>query len=139
MCRRRSRDPQAHWWLSLLVAAGLFLCLPARAVNVVVKLKNGDQLSGRLIAQETNQVIIATTWAETIVLPLSVIGGLRTAEGDVLYAPPPPAPPPAPALAAAKPMPMPPAARMKNLTTTANLGMDLLLGAKDRQIYYTRI
>lgn len=139
MRRRRSRDPQAHWWLSLLVVAGLFLCLPARAVNVVVKLKNGDQLSGRLVAQETNQVIIATTWAETIVLPLSVIGGLRTAEGDVLYAPPPPAPPTAPALAVAKAMPMPPAARKKNLTTTANLGMDLLLGAKERQIYYTRI
>ncbi len=34
---------------------------------------------------------------------------------------------------------MPPAARKKNLTTTANLGMDLLLGAKERQIYYTRI
>jgi hypothetical protein len=142
MLRRKLLDLPKHL-LKCLIVGGLFLSLPAGAINVVVKLKNGDQLTGQLVAQETNQVIIATTWADSLVLPLSIIGGLRTTDGTVLYAPPPPpAPPPAPPAASpvaqAKTKPVPPAPRT-SLTTKANLGLDLLFGAKERQIYYTRI
>jgi putative salt-induced outer membrane protein YdiY len=117
----------------------VWLCcgLSASATKVIVKLKNGDQLTGRLVAQETNHVVIATTWADPLVLPISIIGGMRTAEGTVLYAPPPP-PPPATTSAVAQAKPKPPATK-KYLTTTANLGVDLLIGAKDRQVYYSRI
>ncbi|MFO1513660.1 MAG: DUF481 domain-containing protein [Verrucomicrobiota bacterium] len=126
--------------LKTLAVAALFLCLPAGAVNVVVELKNGDRLTGQLITQETNQVVISTSWASSLVLPISAIGGLRTAAGAVLYAPPPPSaiPPATNLLAQAQAKPAAPAQK-KSLTTTANLGLDLLFGAKERQIYYTRI
>ncbi len=122
-----------------LAVAGLLLTLPAAAVDVVVELKNGDRLTGALVTQETNQVVIATSWANSIVLPISAIGGLRTAEGAVLYTPPPPPMPPvAGPVALPKTKPATPAPKT-SLTTKADLGLDLLFGAKERQIYYTRI
>jgi hypothetical protein len=139
MLRPRRRDRRNSVRRLLLALAVGLLCLPAGAVNVVVKLKNGDQISGRLVTQETNHVVIATTWADPLVLPLAIIGGLRTAEGDVLYAPPSPPPPPSPVAAKPKPSGATPPADKRHLTTTANVGMDLLFGAKERQIYYTRV
>ena len=93
MSRRQLHNPFGHWRNTLFVAL-LLTSLPAGAVNVVVQLKNGDRITGQLVTQETNQVVIATTWANPLVLPISIIGGLRTAEGTVLYAPPPPPAPP---------------------------------------------
>lgn len=123
-----------------LVVAWLFLAIPAGAVNVVVQLRNGDRITGQLLEQATNHIVITTPWAGLISLPISDIGGLRTAEGTVLYAPAPsPTSQPAtnPAIAAiTKPAR---SEQKKTLTTTANLGLDLLEGAKDRQIYYARI
>ena len=144
MSRRPNPDHRRHL-LQGLVAACLCFCFQAGAVNVVVQLKNGDRITGELVTQATNHVVISTPWASSIVLPLSAIGGLRTAEGNVLYTPPPPPAPPATtniaptSVAQAKPKPAPPASKKKYLTTTANLGLDLLSGNKDRQIYYTRI
>jgi len=48
------------------------------AQEVLVRLKNGDRITGRLLAQETNHIIISTGWAESLVLPISTIGGLET-------------------------------------------------------------
>lgn len=128
--------------LKALMVSGLLASLPAGAVNVVVQFKNGDQITGSLVAQETNHIVVTTTWASSLVLPISAIGGLRTAEGEVLYTPPSPpakpvASPPKP-VTQAKTQPNPPAEK-KHLTTTVNLGADLLFGAKDRQIFYTRL
>jgi putative salt-induced outer membrane protein YdiY len=126
--------------LKALAVLGLFLSLPAGAVNVVVQLKNGDRITGELVAQETNHVVITTSWASSLVLPISAIGGLKTAEGNVLYAPPPPPAKPAAASPAPQAKAKPaPAAPKKHLTTTVNFGLDVLSGAKERQIYYTRI
>lgn len=118
----------------------------AGAVNVVVQLKNGDRITGELLAQQTNHIIISTPWAKSLELPISAIGGLRTAEGTVLYTPPVATNAPSkpatgvPQLAAATPKAAPPAPpKKKYLTTTANLGLDLLSGNKDRQVYYARI
>jgi len=127
--------------LTGLVVACLCFCFHAGAVSVVVQLKNGDRITGELLAQETNHVVISTPWAGSLVLPISAIGGLRTAEGVALYTPPTAtnAPPSAPSqVAAAKPK-TPPPPKKKYLTTTANFGIDLLSGNKDREIYYARI
>jgi len=128
-----------------LAAACLCLCFHAGASNVVVQLKNGDRITGELLAQETNSVVISTPWAKSLVVPISAIAGLRTAEGLALY--PTPAATNAPALTAApsqvaavkpKPAATPPP-KKKLLTTTANFGLDLLSGNKDRQVYYARV
>lgn len=144
MSQRPSPDLRGPLLKGLVVAC-LFFCFQAVAVNVVVELKNGDRITGELITQETNHVVISTPWAKLLTLPISAIGGLRTTEGVTLYTPPtatnaPAAPAPAPSQAvvakATKPVPPP---KKKYLTTTANFGIDLLLGDKDREIYYARI
>ena len=141
MLQRSSADFRGHLLKGLVVVC-LFFGFHAGAVNVIVQLKNGDRITGELITQETNHVVISTPWAKALTLPISSIGGLRTAEGVTLYTPPavtnaPAAPAPAATqLAATKPPPPP---KKKYLTTTANLGIDLLTGNKDREIYYARI
>jgi putative salt-induced outer membrane protein YdiY len=141
MSPRPIPDSRRHLLRGLAVAC-LFFCFHAGAVNVVVQLKNGDRITGELITQETNHVVISTPWAKSLTLPISAIGGLRTTEGVALYTPPAATNAPAPALVAAakpKPSPPPPPPKKKHLTTTANFGLDLLSGNKDRQIYYSRI
>jgi len=67
--------------------AGLAWLLPAfsaGAVNVVVLLRNGDRITGELVAQETNHVVIQTGWAGRLSLPVPTIGGLRTVSGEDL-------------------------------------------------------
>ena len=141
MSPRPSADFRGHLFKGLVVAC-LCFCFQASAVNVVVQLKNGDRITGELITQETNHVVISTPWAKSLTLPISEIGGLRTAEGVALYTPPTvtntPALPPKAQVAVSKPAATPPP-KKKHLTTTANLGIDLLMGDKDREIYYARI
>jgi hypothetical protein len=109
------------------------------APDVVVHLRNGDRITGRLLAQETNQVIIATRWSPALVLPIAEIGGLQSATGQVVIATS--TPPAAPPAAAHRPVPRPtpPPATAGRLRTTVNLGIDLMSGAKDRQLYYGRV
>ncbi|MDB6025790.1 MAG: hypothetical protein JWM68_2013 [Verrucomicrobiales bacterium] len=37
---------------------------------MVLQLRNGDRLTGKLISETTNQVVIATTWAPSLTVPL---------------------------------------------------------------------
>ena len=140
MSQRPLPDFRRHLFTGLFVLCAC-VCFPASAVNVIVQLKNGDRITGALLTQDTNHIVISTTWAASLVLPISEIGGLRSAEGTVLYTPPvtnaPPAVPARVAEVKPKPAPLPP--KKKYLTTTANLGIDLLSGNKDREIYYARI
>ncbi|HEX5222266.1 MAG TPA: DUF481 domain-containing protein [Verrucomicrobiae bacterium] len=144
MSQRPIPDFRAHLLKGLVVIC-LGFCFQAGAVNVVVQLRNGDRITGELITQETNHVVISTRWASSLVLPIAEIGGIRTAEGTALYTVPPatnaPSAPAPAQVAAAKPKPAAPQApaKKKHLITTANLGLDLLSGNKDRQVYYARI
>ncbi len=118
----------------------------AQAAEVVVQLRNGDRITGQLVTQETNHVVVKTTWAGQLILPLDVVGGLRTATGADLLATPTPAPAPAKAVAAAKPKPTTPApatapaptkapAKLKN---NLQLGSNLAFGARDQETIYAR-
>ncbi len=60
MFRSQTPKPFGAWRPALLVAL-LGSALPAAAVNVAVQLKNGDRITGELITQETNHVVLATT------------------------------------------------------------------------------
>jgi putative salt-induced outer membrane protein YdiY len=120
------------------------LCLgaPAGAVNVVVDLRNGDRLTGQLIAQETNHIVVTTSWGGALEIPIPAIGGLRTTEGEVLIKPPSAAAPPPPAtppktVPPPKPVTAPVAAPTPNYWKAhVNLGLNLVYGAKDSQLYY---
>ncbi|MHC1765467.1 MAG: YdiY family protein [Verrucomicrobiia bacterium] len=52
------------WLISSLAVAGQ---------NLVLHLKNGDRISGRLISESTNGVVLATAFAEKLVVPVSLI------------------------------------------------------------------
>jgi len=141
MSRRPSLDPRNRWRPGpLLLLLCLGFCRQAEAVNVVVQLKNGDRITGELLSQETNSVVISTSWARSLVLPISEIGGLRTADGvSLLKAPPVPPPPPLTPPPNPPPKPGPPAAPAKPpryWKVNFDLGLNLIYGAKDSQLYY---
>jgi hypothetical protein len=131
----------------LLLYGGSLVTSPAR--EVVLQLRNGDRLTGRLLAQETNAVIVATSWAESLVIPLSAIGGLRAVTGEDLL--PPPAPTevpqkpasakvaetkPATAAPAGKPVTKAPPKRLRH---NVQLGANVNFGARDSELIYGRV
>jgi putative salt-induced outer membrane protein YdiY len=126
----------------LLLLGGNLVTSPAR--EVVLQLRNGDRLTGRLLAQETNAVIVATSWAESLVIPLSAVGGLRAVTGEDLLPPPatteaPPKPTPA-KVVAAKPAAKPVAkADPKRLRHNVQLGANVNFGARDSELIYGRL
>ena len=103
-----------------------------------MRLKNGDRITGRLLAQETNHVIIATSWAESLALPISSISGFETVGGEQLYSAPHGSPNTkiAPLAAAkAKPTTIPP----KSIRGSIQLGSNIQYGARDQELIYARI
>lgn len=104
--------------------------------DVYVRLKNGDRITGRLLAQETNHVILTTAWAETLVLPISTIAGFDSTNGETLYSAPPPTPDAKPPTKIVKaPTPPPP----RSIRGSIQLGSDVQYGARDRELIFARI
>ena len=56
------------------MAVAWLLPLAALAqTNVILRLKNGDRLLGNILSEGTNEVVIATSWAKELRVPLSAI------------------------------------------------------------------
>ena len=115
------------------------------ATNVVLHLKNGDRVAGTIISEDTNRVVIATSWISELAVPQSAIerreaspaapavagqtsvspattnAVTTSAQTNVVAAvkPPPPKPP-------------------KHWKADITLGTDLAFGSSDRQLYYGR-
>ena len=125
---------------ALLLAAICFAATPTETVaqEVFVRLRNGDRITGRLIAQETNHVIIATSWADSLVIPISSISGFDALSGEKLFSAQKsePAPKPAP-VAAVKVTPAP--KLPKQFRGSVQLGSDLQYGARDRELVFARV
>src|SRR5579884_472476 len=66
--------PHPTWWL---LAAMLFTaCAPSGALaaqTVILHLKGGDQVSGVIVSESTNQVVLSNAWAWTLSIPLTEI------------------------------------------------------------------
>lgn len=134
-------------WCAAVLGGTILLCptLNHAATPVVAQLRNGDRITGELLAQETNHVVIATGWAGTLAIPLNAIGGLQTTSGEKLIplngiATKPPAAPAKPG--AAKPGSATPPARSgptKKLQTDLQFGSNLNFGAKDQELLYGRL
>lgn len=145
MLRRINLDLlRYHSGVALL--GGVLLLVPplSRAgTPVVAQLRNGDRLTGELLAQETNHVIIATGWAGTLAIPLNALGGLQTTSGEKLIplqtssnvatkSPTAPGKPGATASAARS-------TPAKKLQTNLQFGSNLNFGAKDQELLYGRM
>lgn len=122
--------------LILLASASL-----GAAANVVVQLRNGDRITGELVAQETNHLVVITSWAGKLSLPLETVGGVRSASGENLIKAQEAAAPTAaaPKVAAAKPTPVQPAAAPKRFRNNIQFGSTLMYGARDQQILFARV
>jgi putative salt-induced outer membrane protein YdiY len=149
MCRKKNDELLKTRALALGLAGLMLLipAIPAGAVNVVVQLRNGDRITGTLVAQETNHVVITTSWAGEFALPIATIGGLRTATGQDLLPPavaptvstaPPASPAQRSVAVAAKPAP-PGAAKPKRWRNSIQVGSNLAFGARDSQTVFTRV
>lgn len=116
----------------------------AATTNVVLRLNNGDRIAGTLVATDTNQVVVATSWMKALPVPQSVITNREftviqpgaapaaTSAPPVSVAAKPPEVKPASATqtAATKPKPK------KQWKTDVRVGTDFQSGAKDRSLYW---
>jgi len=156
-------DRRLRWplWLALL----LFLPSLVRADTIILHLKNGDRLAGTIVSEDTNRVLLATSWIKELAVPLSAIERRETvpaaapapapvvapvppkapAVAEQKPAPPPattnapPAKPAAPVVAATPPPPKPKPPGPKLWKAEIKLGADFLYAAKDTQNYYGRL
>ncbi|MEK7707524.1 MAG: hypothetical protein AAB380_05960, partial [Verrucomicrobiota bacterium] len=126
---------------------------PARAENVVLHLRNGDRIAGTIVAEDTNRVVLATSWIKELPVPLSAIQGrdlvtnavTTNVVAEAKLAVPAPnsaatnivaaakATPPAGAITPASKPPKP-----KLWKANLSLGTDLQFGASDHELYYGR-
>ena len=139
----------------LLFIVVLFAALiTVRGETIILHLKNGDRLAGTIISEDTNRVIITTSWVKELAVPVSEIAKRESvpAAGAPKVAEQKPAPsapssvtnviPSAiagvPVAIATPPPPPKPAAKPKHWKGELKVGADFINGAKDQQIYYGR-
>jgi len=138
-------NPEPYRFYVILLATLLslgFKC--AQAEQIILHLHNGDRIAGNLISEDTNRVVLATTWIKELSVPLSAI---KQREAVPPPASLPPAiverkPPATNVVAVAKsPPPSPPVKPASSKLWKANLtlGTDLQFGQLDRQLYYSRL
>lgn len=128
-------------------SAGRAAPVPGTGPEVIVNLRNGDRLTGRLLAQQTNVLILATTWAEALTLPLSAVGGVQSVRGENLRPPlaagvssPASSPEKVSVAAAGKSAPLAkPAAPPKRLRNSIQIGSNFNFGARDSELIYGRL
>jgi len=134
--------------LSLGLAGWLVLGAQfARAENVVLHLRNGDRIAGTIIAEDTNRVVLATSWIKELPVPLSAIQRRESVTNAVTPAVVAKAKPAAinvvavakaaPPAAATKPASKPP--KPKRWKANLTLGTDVQFGAHDRELYTGRL
>ena len=120
-----------HISLVWLFSVGLI-----RGETVILHLKNGDRLTGTLVSEDTNRVVIGTPWQNELAVPKTEISKRE----NVAATPGPTAPVAAPApVVAAKPAappvaPPPP----KHWNADLQFGLDIQESTKSRTLYYTR-
>ncbi len=118
-----------------------------RAEIVVLHLRDGDRVTGTVLREDTNQVVLATSWTEELRIPLSAIERRESVTNGVAPAkdahPKPattnavaevkPTPPPV------KPAPPPKPPKPKHWKGNLNFGTDTQFGASDNQLFTGRL
>jgi hypothetical protein len=132
----------------------------ATALTNILHLKNGDRIAGVILSEDTNRVVISTTWIKELIVPVSEITNREKLPAEAKAAVQEPAvavqPKPAPpsvvtntgpsvlpsarpgtpvAIAVAAP---PPKAKPKNWKGEVKVGADFLFNSTDQELYYGR-
>jgi len=58
-------------WLAMLLASAL--CGSVRAQNVILYLKSGDKVSGQVVSEYTNRLVLSNSWVKELSVPLAEI------------------------------------------------------------------
>lgn len=119
-------------WVAVVLMC--VLCNGARAQNVILYLKSGDRVSGRIVSEYTNRVVLSNTWAKELSVPLAEItqreiilaSGTNhvgtNAVAKIKLPAPPPAPPPL----------------FKHWKGEAEVGLDYTDSTSDQRTYHGR-
>jgi hypothetical protein len=124
----------------------------ARAATTVLHLKNGDRIAGTIVSEDTNHVVITTSWIKDLSVPLIQIEKREllpeTPANKIAVADQKPAsvattnaaPKTNAAASVVVTAPVKPTAvpKKKHWKGEAKVGADFLYGAKDQQTYYGR-
>jgi hypothetical protein len=112
-------DPAALLALVMLSAA-----LPAGAQDSIFHLRNGDRVTGRVVSEEGEMVVLETPWQPRVALP----------RGQILRREPAPSPSPLPdALVSGTPSPT------TTIAGEAQVGANFLNGQRMTELYYGRL
>lgn len=121
-------------WALVLATALSQPCFAANTNTVVLHLKNGDQLTGEVLSEDRDYIVLSTTWNVAISIPKAEIQNqvalepAREETGKTAANIP---PKPAELGVASAPTKVP-----KRWKWDLKLGTDIISGAKDREIYY---
>ena len=130
---------------SFFCGAALFLAGSLRAEEVVLLMKSGDLVSGVVVSESTNQLVISNEWSKALSVPLAEIATRKSVAVAKAPAPKPapkkptpkPAPPPPPVKLAAKaPSVAKPAAPKGSWHGQINVGVDTLFSTTTQQDYF---
>ena len=138
MLPRRSRNLEPVLVrIALLMAMLVLLLLPARAAETILILKNGDRLAGQIVSEDGTNLVVNTSWTTNLLVPVAAIGQRQVVATMTNV---PPAPPVVVAASNPSPKPAPkPAPPQRHLKSKFMFGADALWGARDRQLYYSRV
>jgi putative salt-induced outer membrane protein YdiY len=137
--------PFAAPWLALFLVCAMGGVVSAQ--NVILHLNSGDQISGLIISENTNQVVISNAWVKALSVPLSEISKRETEKNAQTPSPAPsiagqPAassatPPPQNKVVAAAPsVARPPAKPKGKWAGEARIGFNAILGTTDSQNFF---
>lgn len=118
----------------------LALCWSAGAQQVILQLKNGDRLTGKIASETTNHIVLTTTWSNNITIPIDWITKREPVVVAVVATNPPVAPAP---VVIPAPKPAPPVAPVVLLAKKPQLwhyeaqaGVNLQYNQLTSQLYY---
>lgn len=132
-----------------LVAICFATAMAVAADDIILRLKNGDRIAGRLISQDANALVIATNATQSVTVPISAISGFETGGSERKFYPEPQIVPVAKSAPEPKPKPAPPAPVVKVKAAPAvkpprrihgniQLGSNLQFGARDQRAIFAR-
>jgi hypothetical protein len=110
----------------------------ARAENVILYLKNGDRITGSVVSEYTNRVVLSNSWAKELSIPLAeisrreitIVAGTNQVAGTNTVA------------LVKLPLPKvtlpPPPPLFKHWKGEAELGVDLIYSTSDQRDYHAR-
>lgn len=120
------------WWR--MTGICFLMAVHAYAAPVVLHLRNGDRLTGEVVSEDANRVVLKTVWQKEVVVPISLIERRELQAAEVGKAAPVPH-------KTAKPTNAPPPAAGKLPTPKSrwagqlNLGLDMVRSETDRDLY----